>query len=107
MRDIRRGWYDKRLFRWDNAVLIIEYIALACILGLTVAVLGTLAQAASLEISGNSTGTGSHVMEIEGVSIQNMTTQEAIYVLGPGHNMNITRNGLVTFENGSQWQVRA
>ena len=77
-----------------------------CVVGLLMAALTMPGSGAELSISGACEGNGSHIMEVSGVFIGNMTTPEAIYVLGPGHNMNITRNGLITFENGSQWQVR-
>jgi hypothetical protein len=78
-----------------------------CIVGLLMAALAMHSLGAELSISGNCSGDGSHIMVVSGVFIGNMTTEEAVYVLGPGHNLNITRAGLITFKNGTQWQVRA
>jgi hypothetical protein len=37
--------------------------------------------------------------------MENMTSEEIVYVLGPGYGFNITRDGLLTFENGTQIQI--
>ena len=37
--------------------------------------------------------------------MENMTSEEVVFVLGPAYGFNITRDGLLTFENGSQVQI--
>lgn len=37
--------------------------------------------------------------------MENMTFEEVIFVLGPAYGFNITRDGLLTFENGTQIQI--
>lgn len=89
--------------RQQNVILLVWYVFLAfCVAGVF---LLTHASGAELSISGNCSGTGAHVMEVEGVHLENLTVQEAMYVLGPAHNFNITRDGLLTFENGSSWHI--
>lgn len=77
-----------------------------CLVAFCGAVIGTVlmlmpVHGVELSISGNCSGIGSHVMEVEGVHLENMT------VLGPAHNFNVSRDGLLTFENGSTWQILA
>jgi|GEM_PF-4639717 hypothetical protein len=62
------------------------------------------AQAVCLEETGNATGQGIHTMELV-PGPWNPTTEEGIYLLGPAYGYNVSRSGLVTFENGSTWQV--
>jgi hypothetical protein len=42
---------------------------------------------------------------IELPNIENLTIEEAIFLLGPAHGYNVSQTGLVTFENGSSWQI--
>jgi hypothetical protein len=69
-------------------------------------ILAMVAGAVSLEITGNATGIGTHTLEVL-PDLANLTTEEATFLLGPGHNYNVTRGGLVTFQNGSSWQIIA
>ena len=72
---------------------------------IAVALVLCIAQGAELTITGNSSGTGSRISVVDGVNIQNMTPAEAMYVLGPGHNLNISKTGRITFENGTTYQI--
>jgi hypothetical protein len=62
------------------------------------------AQGVCLEIVGNATGQGVHTLEVL-PNLTNLTTEEATFVLGPGYGYNVSRDGLVTFSNGSSWQI--
>jgi len=60
-----------------------------------------------MTVCGNSSGNGTYITVIEGISLENLTFQEALTVLGPAHNFNISRDGLLTFQNGSTWSIKA
>ena len=60
--------------------------------------------AVCLEETMNATGQGYHSLEVL-PDISNLTKDEAMVVLGPGHNFNLSRSGIVTFQNGSTWSI--
>ena len=80
------------LFTWCNAVLIIEYLALACIFVLVICILGTLAQAVSIESIGHSTGQGLHSFHFGGSLIKVMILPANLY---HGSDFTILQNGTV------------
>jgi hypothetical protein len=45
-----------------------------------------------------------HTLEVL-PDLVNLTSAEATYLLGPGYGYNVSKNGLVTFTNGSSWQI--
>ena len=57
-----------------------------------------------LEETMNATGKGYHSLEVL-PDISNLNKDEAMVLLGPGYNFNVSRNGLITFENGSTWAI--
>lgn len=83
----------------------IIFLACLALCFMLITILVMLANAMTLEISGNATGQGLHTMDVSLPDISNLTPEEATYLLGPGHNFNITKAGLITFENGSSWQI--
>ncbi len=62
------------------------------------------AGAVELVMTGNATGQGIHTLEVL-PDIKNLTAEEAAFLLGPAYGYNVSRSGLVTFENGSTWQI--
>ena len=60
--------------------------------------------AACLEETMNATGQGYHSLEVL-PDIGNLTKDEAMVVLGPGHNFNLSKSGVITFQNGSTWSI--
>ena len=75
------------------------------VLALWVCILASaLGHSACLEESMNATGQGHHSLEVL-PDISNLTTEEAMVVLGPAHNFNLSRSGVITFENGSTWSI--
>jgi hypothetical protein len=82
------------------------YLALAIWLGFIAAVcLLPIGHAATLSISGSAIGNGQHYTDLELPDISGLTFNEARYLLGPGHNFNVSESGLVTFSNGSSYQI--
>jgi hypothetical protein len=63
-----------------------------------------IGQAVCLEDTGNATGHGQHIMELV-PGPWNLTAEEGTYLLGPAYGYTVSRSGLVTFQNGSTWQV--
>jgi len=72
--------------------------------GMLIFCLSLLAEAATLSISGSATGQGYHEMVVL-PDIENLTVEEAAYLLGSGYGYNVTRYVLVTFENGTAWNL--
>lgn len=69
-------------------------------------ILGTCScQASCLVDVSNSSGHGMHITEISGVSIKNMTVEESMFLLGPGHNLNVSKDGILTMQNGTTWKI--
>jgi hypothetical protein len=80
-------------------------LALAVLIGaLSVPCLAGIGQSVCLEETGIATGEGIHTMELV-PGPWNLTAGEGTYLLGPAYGYNVSRSGLVTFENGSTWQV--
>lgn len=63
-----------------------------------------IGHAATLELIKNATGLDNQTSEVL-PDIRNRSIEEALCLLGPAYNFNISRDGLVTFENGSAWQI--
>jgi hypothetical protein len=82
------------------------FLACMALLWGALSVLAIYADATELSISSQATGQGYHEMEVL-PDIENLTVEEATYLLGPGYNFNVSRYGLVTFENGSTWNLTA
>ena len=68
---------------------------------ITVFIITTMCQAAELFKMGNDT----NIMQISGVNIENMTIEESMVLLGPGHNFNVSKDGILTMENGTRWKI--
>ena len=80
------------LFTWCNALLIIEYIALACIFVLVLYLLVTMhAQAVSIESIGHSSGIGIHQFSFGGL-VKVMILPANLY---QGRDFTILQNGTV------------
>ena len=78
--------------RWDNAVLIVEYLALACLFLLVLYLLTTMhAQAISIESTGHSTGVGMHRFYFGGL-VKVMILPATLY---KGQDFTILQNGTV------------
>ncbi|MCK9569485.1 hypothetical protein M0R72_11145 [Candidatus Pacearchaeota archaeon] len=85
------------IYLWFGFLAIcIGIISLACLL--------PIGDAVCLEVRGNATGQGMHTLEVL-PDLVNLTSAEATYLLGPGYGYNVSKNGLVTFTNGSSWQI--
>jgi hypothetical protein len=85
------------LYLWLGVLAVcFGIISLACLL--------QPGGAACLEIRGNATGQGAHTLEVL-PDLANLTPEEATYILGPGYGYNVSKNGLVTFANGSTWMI--
>lgn len=57
-----------------------------------------------LEESMNSSGQGYHSLEVL-PDISNLNKEEAMVLLGPAYNFNVSKEGLITFKNGSTWSM--
>lgn len=57
-----------------------------------------------LEETMNATGQGYHSLEVL-PDISNLNKEEAMVLLGPAHNFNVSKEGLITFKNGSTWAM--
>jgi hypothetical protein len=80
------------ILRWENALLIIEYLALACIFILVLYLLTTMhAQAISIESIGHSTGHGLHRFYFGGL-VKVMILPANLY---HGQDFTILQNGTV------------
>jgi hypothetical protein len=87
---------------------LVAYVAWGLLVAAIFAVLFhelTVAHAATLSISGSATGNGQHCSELELPDISGLTFSEARYLLGPAYYYNVSKSGLVTFDNGSSYQI--
>ena len=69
-------------------------------------IIGTCSGQSNLVEIGNASGHGTHTMEVSGINISNMSMDETMVLFGPRHNFNVSKEGVLTLENNTRYQIK-